>query len=34
VTSLRGKVGRWIKLMHPRFIDWITKKSVEAAYRD
>lgn len=33
ITSLRGKLGRWVKLMSPRLIDWIARKGVEEAYR-
>lgn len=33
VTSLRGKVGRWIKLISPQLIDWIARRGVEKAYR-
>lgn len=33
VTSLRGKLGRWIKLCFPQIIDWMAKKGVAEAYR-
>jgi len=33
VTSLRGKLGRWVKLCFPRVIDWMAKRGVEEAYR-
>lgn len=33
VTSLRGKVGRWVKLCFPQVIDWITQKNMTKAYR-
>jgi len=33
VTSLRGKLGRWVKLCFPQVIDWMAKRGVEKAYR-
>ncbi len=33
ITSLRGKVGRWVKLCFPGMIDWMAKKGVAEAYR-
>jgi short-subunit dehydrogenase len=33
VTSWRGRWGRWVKLLSPRVIDWMAKKSVDEAYR-
>ena len=33
VTSLRGKLGRWVKLAFPQIIDWMTKKGAAEAYR-
>ena len=34
VTSLRGKVGRWVKLCLPQVVDWMAKKGVAEAYRE
>ncbi len=34
VTSVRGKLGRWVKLLSPQLIDWLAKRGVEEAYRD
>ena len=33
VTSVRGKVGRWVKLCFPQVIDWMAKRGVAEAYR-
>ena len=33
ITSVRGKLGRWVKLCVPPLIDWIAKKGVADAYR-
>ena len=33
VTSWRGRWGQWVKLLSPRVIDWMAKRSVEEAYR-
>ena len=33
LTSLRGKLGRWVKLCSPGLIDRIARKGVEKAYR-
>ena len=33
VTSMRGKLGRWVKLCFPQIIDWMAQKEVEEAYR-
>ena len=33
LTSLRGKLGRWVKLGFPQIIDWMAKKSAAKAYR-
>ncbi len=33
LTSLRGSVGRWVKLCFPKVIDWIARKGVAEAYR-
>lgn len=33
VTSMRGKLGRWVKLCFPQVIDWMARKGVEEAYR-
>ncbi len=33
ITSLRGKLGRWVKLCVPQVIDWIAKRGVAKAYR-
>ena len=33
VTSLRGKVGRWVKLGFPQIIDWMAKRGMAKAYR-
>ena len=34
ITSLRGKVGRWVKLCLPAVIDWMARKGVAEAYRE
>ena len=34
ITSLRGKLGRWVKLCFPQIIDWMAKKGVVEAYRE
>ena len=34
VTSLRGKLGRWIKLCFPSVIDWMARNGVAEAYRE
>ena len=31
ITSLRGKVGRWVKLCWPKAIDWIAQRGVDEA---
>jgi short-subunit dehydrogenase len=33
VTSMRGKLGRWVKLCFPQVIDWMAKRGVANAYR-
>ena len=33
VTSMRSKLGRWVKLCFPQAIDWMARKAVEEAYR-
>jgi len=33
ITSVRGKLGRWVKLCVPQLIDWIAKRGVADAYR-
>ena len=33
VTSMRGKVGKWVKLCFPRIIDWVAQKSMAKVYR-
>lgn len=33
LTSLRGRLGRWVKPFWPQLIDWITKMTVKKAYR-
>ena len=33
MTSLRGRLGRWAKLLCPQLIDWISKTAVDKAYR-
>ncbi|MDH5776024.1 MAG: SDR family oxidoreductase [Nitrospirota bacterium] len=33
VTSLRGKLGRWVKLCWPQAIDWIARRGVEEVLR-
>lgn len=33
VTSMRSKLGRWVKLCFPQVIDWMARKGVEEAYR-
>ena len=33
LTSMRGRVGRWVKLCCPQLIDWITKLTIQKAYR-
>lgn len=33
LTSLRGRLGRWVKLLCPQLIDWISKTAVKKAYR-
>ena len=33
LTSMKSKLGRWVKLLSPRTIDWMAKRSVEDAYR-
>ena len=34
VTSIRGKLGRWVKLWFPEIIDWMARKGVAEAYRE
>ncbi len=34
ITSLRGKMGRWVKLGFPQVIDWMARKGVAEAYRE
>jgi len=33
ITSLRGKLGRWVKLCWPQAIDWIARRGVEQVLR-
>ena len=33
VTSWCERWGQWVKLLSPRVIDWMAKRSVEEAYR-
>lgn len=33
LTSLRGRLGRWVKLFCPQLIDWTAKLTVKKAYR-
>jgi hypothetical protein len=32
ITSSRGKLGRWLKLIWPGLIDKIAKKAIEQRY--
>ncbi len=34
ITSLRGKVGRWVKLCFPKLIDWMARKGMAEVYRE
>ena len=33
ITSLRGKLGRWVKLCFPQVIDWIARRGVDEVLR-